>query len=736
MDRTFEQNRALLDHQYDCVHYDPETGLSRDELRIEADALEKRLSGEAPIRVKAALLKLTLEKARIHVDAFDWIADHIDFGGALSDLRSRQWTDSGLKAVCAPVDPLAESGLLTAGLDTSHTSPDWERLLTLGLCGLQSAAETRKAFLTSENALTTRRRDFLDGVITVYGAMRTLCRRLSAQAEKEIARHPEDEARLKAVSAALARIADHPPRTLHEAGQLAYIYHECQEFEGEPVRSMGGFDRLYGRFYEGDLAAGRLTRDQAKELIKYFFNKFYARTQDKANGKNFYFGGELPAGESAVNDLSYLALEAYREMHTVNPKLSVRVSDNTPQDFVALAADCIREGCSGIVFCNDRTIIETMMKFGKTREDARRYVPIGCYEPAAEGLEMNRSVSATVNLPKLVELALNDGFDPVYGRQSGPHTGLAFDSYADFEEAFFRQADYILDLAMDTIRSAEACWPRFNPSPVLSGTMAACLDTARDVSRGGAKYNNAGIVCGSLGTAVDALIAVKRLVFEEKRLTLAELRDILKSDWENDPRLRLIALKKLPKWGNGDPEADAIACRLNERLSACVNGQPNTLGGVFQLAQFSIDYTVRFGKSCGATPDGRRKGEMTSRNLSVVTAMDRRGVTAMIESAGRLDQTQFPDGAVLDCILHPSAVRGAEGLKAFVQLIDTYFALGGLCIQFNVFDAATLRAAQENPEKYASLQVRVCGWNVFFNHLSRAEQDEFIHQAEHEEGIR
>ena len=736
MDRTFERDRALLDHQYDCVCYDPETGLSREELRAEADALEKRLSGEAPLCVKAALFKLTLEKARIHVDAFDWIADHIDFGDALSALRSRQWTDSGLRAVCTPIDPLAESGLLTAGLDISHTSPDWARLLTLGLCGLQSAAETRKEQLAAENALTTRRRDFLDGVITVYGAMRTLCRRLSAQAEKEAARQPEDEARLKAVSAALAHIADHPPRTLHEAVQLAYIYHECQEFEGEPVRSMGGFDRLYGRFYENDLAAGRLTRDQAKELIKYFFNKFYARTQDKANGKNFYFGGELPDGESAVNDLSYLALEAYREMRTVNPKLSVRVSDNTPEDFVALATDCIRAGCSGIVFCSDRSIIETMMKFGKTREDARRYVPIGCYEPAAEGLEMNRSVSATVNLPKLVELALNDGFDPMYNRQSGPHTGLEFGGYAAFEEAVFRQADYVLDLAMEQIRKSEACWPRFNPSPVLSGTMAPCLDTARDVSRGGTKYNNAGIVCGSLGTAVDALIAVKKLVFEEKRLTLSELRGVLKSDWENDPRLRLIALKKLPKWGNGDPEADEIARRLNARLAACVNGQPNTLGGVFQLAQFSIDFTVRFGRSCGATPDGRRRGEMTSKNLAAVTAMDRRGVTAMIESAGRLDQTQFPDGAVLDCILHPSAVRGAEGLKAFVQLIDTYFSLGGLCIQFNVFDAATLRAAQENPEKYASLQVRVCGWNVFFNHLSRAEQDEFIRQAEHEEGIR
>ena len=240
MDRMFEGDRALLDRQYDCVCYDPETGLSRDELRAEADALEKRLSGEAPIRVKAALFKLTLENARIHVDEFDWIADHIDYGDILSDLRGRQWTDSGLKAIGAPVDPLAESGLLTAGLDISHTSPDWARLLALGLYGLQSAAETRREQLAAENALTTRRRDFLDSVIMVYGAMRTLCRRLSAQAGKEAARHPGDAERLRAVSAALERIADHPPQTLHEAMQLAYIYHECQEFEGEPVRSMGG----------------------------------------------------------------------------------------------------------------------------------------------------------------------------------------------------------------------------------------------------------------------------------------------------------------------------------------------------------------------------------------------------------------------------------------------------------------------------------------------------------------
>lgn len=732
---TFDQNRKRHDAQYKNVCFDPESGLSADELRAEADKLEQSMADQSPIRIKAALFDLTLRRARIHVDSFDWIADHIDFGSWFGERRHNIIIKCGLGALDKNLETEFRSGVMTAGLDLSHTAPDWERLLTLGFAGLESAAQSRMEQLESEGALTAQKRDFLLAVRQVYAAMRALCRRLSQQAALEEARHGEDAPRMRLVAASLEHIADHPPETLLEAMQTAYIYHECQEFEGEPVRSMGGFDRLYGRFYEADRAARRLSRMQAKELIKFFFNKFYARTEDRANGKNFYFGGELPGGKCGINELSYLALEAYLEMRTVNPKLSVRVCADMPEDFVRLAADCIRQGASGIVFCNDAIIIKTMMKYGKTRDEARRYVPIGCYEPAAEGLEMNRSVSATINLPKLVELALNDGFDPIHNMQVGPHTGSDFECYEDFENAVYAQSEHITGCVLGHIRAAEPFWPQVNPSPVLSGTMTPCLTSACDVSGGGTKFNNSGIVCGSLATAADSMCAVKRLVFDEKRVTLDELRAILKSNWESDPKLRLYALKKLPKWGNGDKEVDAIAARLNAYLGALINGKANTLGGIFQMAHFSIDFVTRFGQDCGATPDGRRHNEVTSKNLAAVTAMDRRGVTAMIESAGRLDQTICPDGAVLDCILHPSAVSGQDGLTAFTQLIHTYFDLGGACIQFNVFDAATLRAAQENPEQYASLQVRVCGWNVFFNHLSRAEQDEFIRQAEHEESI-
>lgn len=732
---TFDQIRARHNAQYNNVSFDPESGLSSDALRAEADKLEQDMAAQSPIRIKAALFDLVLRRARIHVDSFDWIADHIEHGSWFGERRDKIIRECGLSALDKSLETEFRSGAITAGLDLSHTAPDWERVLTLGFAGLENAAKSRMHKLERESALTAQKRDFLMAVCQVYAAMRALCRRLSHQAALEGQRHGEDMPRMRLVASALERIADHPPETLLEAMQTAYIYHECQEFEGEPVRSMGGLDRLYGRFYEADLAAGRLTRDQAKELIKFFFNKFYARTEDRANGKNFYFGGELPGGECAVNELSYLALEAYLEMRTVNPKLSVRVCAGLPEDFVRLAADCIRQGASGIVFCNDDVIIKTMMKHGKTRDEARRYVPIGCYEPAAEGREMNRSVSATISLPKLVELALNDGFDPIHGMQAGPHTGLKFECYEDFEEAVYAQAEFMIQRTLDHIRAAERFWPQVNPSPVLSGTMVPCLSSARDVSRGGTRFNNAGIVCGSLATAVDSMCAVKRLVFDEKRVTLDELRAILKSNWESDPMLRPYALKKLPKWGNGDREVDSIAARLNARLGSLINGEVNTLGGIFQMAHFSIDFVTRFGRDCGATPDGRRHNETTSKNLAAVTAMDRRGVTAMIESAGRLDQTLCPDGAVLDCILHPSAVSGQDGLTAFTQLIHTYFDLGGACIQFNVFDAAMLRAAQQHPEQYASLQVRVCGWNVFFNHLSRAEQDEFIRQAEHEEAV-
>ena len=233
-----------------------------------------------------------------------------------------------------------------------------------------------------------------------------------------------------------------------------------------------------------------------------------------------------------------------------------------------------------------------------------------------------------------------------------------------------------------------------------------------------------------MATLVDSVCAVKRLVFEEKRITYAELCELLKNDWAGNEKLRLIAKSIPEKYGNGNPTADKITKDFADFCASLITNHPNGRGGVFKAASFSIDTFVAFGAKTMATPDGRRAGEILSKNLCATVGQDKKGVTALIHSATQIDHSLFPNGTVLDVVLHPSAVAGEDGLCAFESLLKTYFAKGGFALHGNVFDAEELKKAQENPEKYKNLQVRVCGWNAYFVNLSKAEQDAFIKQAE------
>ncbi len=509
---------------------------------------------------------------------------------------------------------------------------------------------------------------------------------------------------------ALAALAERPPQTFHEALQLAYIYHELQEMEdGYSVRSMGRFDLLYNDFYVNDLKAGRLTRDQAKEMIKYFWIKFYARSQGKLYGKPFLFGPE-------VNELSYLAFEVYREMQVVDPKLHVRLAESTPEKFLETVADCIRAGCTGIVTVNDAGQIEMLRQNGKTLADASDYILIGCYEPAVMGRELNCSGASTLNLAKAVELA------------------LASDDFASFDglmAAYLKILDAQISLAVDRVRRGERLWAQISPSPLLSGTMDACLEKGRDVSQAGAQYNTSGCCCVGLANAVDSLAVIQQLVYAQKRCTLAELKAALAVNWKGYEELRLIARNRVPKWGNNDERVDGIAVKITDFLGQRINHEPNARGGVFQAALYAIINAAKsFGKLTGALPDGRLAGEPLTMNTGATAGMEKNGVTALINSVTKIDLSLFPNGTVLDVMLHPSVVKGPDGLRTIGSIIRSYFAQGGMAIQFNIFDAALLREAQKNPEKYANLQVRVCGWNVRFVDLAPEEQSIFIAKAE------
>jgi len=509
--------------------------------------------------------------------------------------------------------------------------------------------------------------------------------------------------------------------------------HEMIEMEGEHVRSAGHFDRIFTPYYRADIESGRLTREQAKELVKYFWHKHYARTRGSHNGKNFVFGGQDPAGAAIANDLTDLAFEAYEDLNTPDPKLSVRFTPDTPDRVYRRVADLIRRGHNSFVLMNDAPAIEALVKRGKTLEDARSYLPIGCYEPAVDGKEVGCTMNIVVNLAKAFELALHNGVDPLSGEQIGPQTGNPedFPGFAELRGAYERQLEFVVTRAVEYVAAHERAWPRINPSPLIAGTIADCLDVGKDIGEGGAHYNSVGCVGVALANTCDSLLGIKQAVFDERRLSMRELLDALREDFDGREPMRLYLLNRVAKWGNGSPEADALGKSIADHYCATVHNLRNGRGGPVQAALFTLDYRTTMGKRTGALPDGRPARTPLAPGVGAMSGRDRNGITALLGSVSSLDFTETPNGSVVDVTLHPTSVAGDDGLDAMVSLIKTFFAQGGYALQCNVFDADMLRDAQRHPERYASLQIRVTGWSVYFNSLSKAEQDGFIERIAH-----
>jgi pyruvate formate-lyase/glycerol dehydratase family glycyl radical enzyme len=740
---TFEQVRTHLFDQFQNVSYLSSSGLPLEELELEVELYLGAHPDQPRVLQKANVYRIVVTRGQISIDPADWFVDKLNHGGLVRRVRDR-WVAEAKAEADAREDnwfPRLEQIGAFAGyyLDLGHISPGWEKMFGLGLSGLIAEARAYRRALGEE--ATEEQLAFYEAVEIVYsatielaGRFARLARQMARQmAQEEAEVYPDRAARLREIATVCERVPAHPPQTLHQALQFHWLMHELIEMDGQLVRSAGHFDRTFYPYYRADLDAGRLTREQSKELIKFFWFKHHARTQGRDNGKNFAFAGQYPDGSEVANELTALALEAYEELYTPDPKLSIRFTPTTPEWLYRRVADLIRRGYNSFVLMNDVPAVEALVKRGKTLEDARFYLPIGCYEPTVEGKEVGCTMNLTVNLVKGVELALNDGVDPLSGRQVGLRTGdpRTFTSFEQVYDAYTQQMDALLTRTFGYMRAHEATWPQVNPSPLIAATIDDCLARGRDIGQGGARYNSAGGVGAGLANVADALLAVKRVVFEEGRLSMAELLDVLASDYEGHESTRQYLLNRVPKWGNGDPEADRLARRIADQYCDRIHSFENGRGGGCQAALFTLTAQWSFGRLTGALPDGRRAHEPLAPGVGAGHGRDKNGVTALIESVTQLDFTQTPNGAVLDVMLHPSAVRGPEGLDGFVSLIRTFFARGGYAIQFNVVNPDTLRDAQRHPERYSTLQIRVTGWSVFFVELSREEQDTFIARCVH-----
>ncbi len=692
---TYSSVREKLDAQFrqNCWT----NGKNKEELEQEAWKYIKDNKSLARIRLKAEVFSFILRNAGIRVDDFDFFAGHIDGGGIPEKIRE-SWRKEAEASVSVPDWKTREAA--NATLDLSHTSPGWPNLLRYGICGIRD-----RALHKLETAKDPESREFYEAIVTVYEAIRVYILRLAEEAERINAIHVID---------VLRNIAVRAPETFHEALQVSWIYSQMQELEGEWVRTQGIFDHLYINYYRNDLKNGRLTRNQAKELIAFYFDKYSA--QHWGAGHNICLGGMNPDSSDSCNELTELVLEVFEERGNIDPKLSLRVHRNINEKILIHATRCVPHGTNALVFANDEVAYPMFLKRGKKPEDLIDFVPVGCYEPAIMGKELCCSMSATVNMLKPMEYLFDELDNPF--------------SPDEVFEVYKKLLRNLLEDTLNRVKEWERLWPEINPSPVMSGTMDGCFEKGRDVSRGGTVYNNSGVMCAGLGSLVDSMEAIKYLVFEKKLCSWSELGKILADNWNGYEDLRLQACKHAKKWGNNVKEADETALEISNYAASIINNTPNARGGSFQMGCWSIDYSVTYGKQTGATANGRKKGEPIAKNLGASIGADSKGITALIHSAAKLNHTEFPDGSVLDIMLHPSVLKGIDGAKLIADMIRTYFKSGGLFIQFNIFDADILKDACKNPENYRNLQVRVCGWNSRFVDLSPEMQATFIAQAE------
>ena len=588
-----------------------------------------------------------------------------------------------------------------------------------------------------------------------------------ADLAEKMAQEETDEQR----KAELLKIADvcrwvpaHAPRDMQEAIQMYWFVHlgTVTELNGWDCMNPGHIDQHLYPFYKKGLEDGTLTRDKAKELISCFWIKFNNQPAPPKVGitalesgtyndfTNINIGGIDRNGNNAVNDLSYIILEVQEELHELQPGLSIHVSKVTPDEFVLAGAKVIRQGHGYPSVFNPDTYTKELVRQGKTQEDANEGGCSGCIEVGAFGKEAY-ILTGYLNTPKILEITLNNGIDPVSGKKLGLETGdpRTFKTYQELYDAYHKQMVYFVNMKLSVNNYIERMFSLYAPATFLSLFIDDCIERGRDYYSGGARYNTTYIQCTGLGTITDCLSVIKTHVYNETDaeegmcivspfdgMSISERMDTLlqavAKNFEGEEKLRQFIINRTPFFGNDDDRADDIAVKVYDDLVEAIEGHPNTRGGKTQLNMLSTTCHNYFGSVCGASVNGRMAKFAISDGTSPAHGADTQGPTSVIKSLGKLDQTKS-GGTLLNVRFTPQLMAREEDLKKLVALIRTYFTLGGHHIQFNVVDTETLHDAQKHPERYRDLLVRVAGYSDYFNDMTEQLQNEIIARTENEE---
>lgn len=673
-----------------------------------------------------------------------------------------------------------------------HVTVKYGEVLEIGFSGIRAKAEAELAKLSLADGDYQKRSRFLEAVMISCDAAVTYARRYAKLAleEAEKCTDPVRKMELLVIAQNCANVPEKGANGFYEACQSFWFVQQLLQIEssGHSI-SPGRFDQYMYPYYKKDLDSGKITRAQAQELMDCIWVKLndLNKCRDAASAEGFagyslfqnlIAGGQNAEGIDVTNDLSFMSIQASMHVFLPQPSLSVRVWNGTPHEFLIKAAELTRTGIGLPAYYNDEVIIPSLVSRGLTLEDARDYNIIGCVEPQKAGKTEGWHDAAFFNMCRPLELVFSNGKDK--GAQVGPETGDVekMETFEEFFHAYEIQMDYAIKLLVNADNAIDMAHAERCPLPFLSSMVDDCMKRGKSVQEGGAVYNFTGPQGFGVANMADSLYAVKQLVFDEKKVTMKELKQALMLNYgkglaqedlaalasdtvsvmrssgetvgeaeiaailktihalseseevkENGERI-LKLIEEVPKFGNDIPEVDAFARKVAYTYTKPLLNYRNPRGGMFQAGLYPVSANVPLGAQTGATPDGRLAHTPVADGVSPSAGKDVNGPTAAANSVARLDHYIASNGTLFNQKFHPSALSGRRGLENFAGLIRSYFDQKGSHMQFNVVSRETLLDAQKHPEQYKHLVVRVAGYSALFTTLSKSLQDDIIRRTE------
>lgn len=659
--------------------------------------------------------------------------------------------DEQSKSALDPYVLRAEAcGVLSVGARTTgmgHISPDYPRILPMGLRGVINQAKDMIAKTTVQTPEDMRKVDFWNANIISCEAVIRFAHKFAQQAI-ELAKEEQDPQRKKElmkIADVCSNVPENEPRDFWEALQFVWFIQLTIQIEdnGHSI-SLGRLDQNLYPYYKKSVLEGDMTEEDAQELLAAMYIKCteMLKLRDSFDSLGFAaypmwqqmaIGGLKRDGTDATNELTYAVFGAWELVKTVQPTMQMHVHSNTPKELMDVALRNVQKGYAIPAFYNDELVTKLIQNKGATVEDSRDWTVHGCVEPYVQGKSDGRPNVGYVNAAKCIELVLNNGWDPVAKCELGVKTGdpSTFTSIKDFEEALHKQIVHFVKVMCEAYTKVCAMHAVYVPKGYASALVTDCVARGKSLEEGGALYNTSGVFLVAMANGADSLEAIDYVVFKEKMMDIKAFNEILLNNFEGNERLRQIIINKIPKYGNDNSEVDGYCNRMIRAYNAEMVKYRDSRGGTYENCILSTSFNVLQGKTIGATPDGRLAGEAVADNASPMVGRDTTSPTATIKSVSSIGQYDVNNGTLFNIKFDPNVVKGDAGLDILRDCITSYFKMGGEHIQINVVDAETLRAAQKHPEDYGNLLVRVAGYSAYFIELAHDVQENIIGRTAH-----